>query len=502
MATEPFLGIDFGTTNSVMAWIDPDTREIDVITNAEGQQKTPSVVHFGTSKTLVGTPAVNLIEDALQTADRAAREDILLRTVRSIKRSLVEPPVQCLPSGDVQPHEVVAEILKKLKRDADKKCRRPIVNAVLAHPVNFSRREKDVLQKAAKLAGFENTTLVEEPVAAARAFVNEHPERAGDGILIYDLGGGTFDLAFLRSRNGVFEPAVPPGGDARCGGDDFDQALYLFCDEYARKKLEGPIHPESGQVDLAVLRDCQKRKEALSSNTEIRFSSMLSGGRILSLPVRRAEFEDLIREKVEQTVHKTNAMVQAARKSGHETDTLVLIGGSSRVPLVAKRLGEVVGLKAVGLKDRDRAVAIGAAYIGRDHFAKKVTRRSAPVSRKKPASEPTPKTITTTPPPRQTDTKAASPMPVPLKPASLKSALPKPEGTGHAAPKRVDRSERLERAQTRALARATSIPLAAPKRAVMPGTVSKKSEGSSLKGWLWVVMIMVFVYFAAKLSGC
>ena len=356
--TTQFLGIDFGTTNSTFAGWDQDTATARVLRDAEGQDKTPSIVYFGESETLVGVPAENML------ADGRGRPDVAGRIVRSVKRNLLSPPWIGLPDGRrVRPVDVSAEILAKLKHDAEHGSGdQRIARAVITCPAMFGGPERTVLTEAAAEAGFDELELLEEPRAAALAFARGDGD-LGRGMLVYDFGGGTFDVAFV-AREGpdeVFELAMDPEGDPRCGGDDLDQKLYDYWDAQARRELGRGITLEEGGIDLEFLRQCRRRKENLSKSPQETFSTLLEGGVQFRSHIDRATFEDLVRDDIDRTVRITEHMAQRARDDGYDVDMVLMVGGSSQIPLVRQRLSEVMDVPLKSWRLRDVAVAMGAA---------------------------------------------------------------------------------------------------------------------------------------------
>src|SRR5215218_1852551 len=322
-----------------MAWYDPRTGSAETILNAEGQPKTPSLVHFGENETLIGEPVENLIQDV--STDRAHRDEVFQRTIVSIKRNLLSPPRIALPGGRfVRPVDVVAEILKKLKRDAeDGHFHEEVKRAVITCPAEFNVLQRQKIEEAGRLAGFSDVVLLEEPVSGALAYAWAGL-KVGEHVLVYDLGGGTFDLAVLDNEDVSFHVAMEPKGMEHCGGDDFDLALYHYCDEVARERLGRPISLTSA-VDLGFLRACRRRKESLTYQERSRFSDYLASN---NGPVRfehevdRRTFEELIGEYVETTTRLTEEILKQADTTDHEVDTVVLVGGSTRVPLVSQTL--------------------------------------------------------------------------------------------------------------------------------------------------------------------
>jgi molecular chaperone DnaK (HSP70) len=362
----PHLGIDFGTTNSAMAWFNPDTKQAEVIFNSEGEAKTPSLVYYGEDEILVGQPVADLLEES-EHYEEAERSDIVRRIVKSIKRNLLAPPVIPIPGREpVRPVEVVAEILGKLKRDAEEgHFQEEVERVVITCPAVFDSLQREVVFDAAALAGFRIVDLVEEPVAAAMAFARLG-QKVGEDVLVYDLGGGTFDLAVVvcednGSKDELFRVAMEPDGDPVCGGDDFDRAIYDYCDGIARATLGRSVDSSNRVVNPYFLDKCRRQKERLTFKNQATVRDYL-GEVLFKADLNRQTFEALIERRVEGTVRKTAAMAERARSRGQDVDTVVLIGGSSQVPLVTQRLRETLAVEPRKFANKDYAVALGAAY--------------------------------------------------------------------------------------------------------------------------------------------
>jgi len=370
MSTDtPYIGIDFGTTNSSMAWLNPKTGQAEVLLNAEGEQKTPSLVYFGSRGNLVGTPVEHLL-DELRHYDQDERRAELQRIVRSIKRNLLSPPVITLPGGlSVRPAEVAAELFRKLKRDAEEgHFHRVIKRAVITCPAVFDTTQRNVIKEAARLAGFEEVELLEEPVAAALAFARAN-QQIGSSVLVYDLGGGTFDLAVIvKEADSAFRVGMETDGDARCGGDDFDLALYDFWDRKALEQAGASVNYPDGGLNLHFLKDCRLRKENLSLREQGTFGSLLPGGRLFKTTIDRTTFEGLIRPRIADTVHRTKSLLGRARARGIAVGTVVLIGGSTRIPLIQEMLKGELGMAPSTWMNKDVAVTLGAAYHAHDKW--------------------------------------------------------------------------------------------------------------------------------------
>jgi hypothetical protein len=353
------LGIDFGTTNSSMAWYNPKSGQAELIKNAEGQDETPSVVYYGEDDVQVGRAAEHALEN------EAASEEELQRIVTSIKRHLINPPRIALPKGkDVRPVDVVSEILRKLKHDAETgHFYREVTRAVITCPALFDSLQRKVLVKAAELAGFQEVDLLDEPVAAALAFARGG-QRVGNGVLVYDLGGGTFDLAFVRREDEEkFYLALETDGKVEGGGDDFDQFLYDYWDGQARKDLGRSISLANAAVNRPFLRQCRIRKEDLSLGKQCKFQTLLPDRTPFRPEIDRETFENLIRGFISETVRQTVRMVQRAKERGYEVDTVLMVGGSCYIPLVRRMLEEaLLPISPLRWQHQNVAVALGAAY--------------------------------------------------------------------------------------------------------------------------------------------
>jgi molecular chaperone DnaK (HSP70) len=343
-----FLGIDFGTSTSSMAWVDADGKA-ETLRNEEGEERTPSVVYYGENEVLVGKYAEDYLEDEAEMA----------RVVTSIKRDIASNRVISLPGRQVRPVEVATEIFKKLKRDAEElHFHQPVNKAVVTVPAAFDTVQRDKIKAAATAAGFAEVALLEEPVAAAIACLQEGLN-LGNRVMVYDLGGGTFDLAVLAREDGAFRVAMEPRGIARCGGDDFDRALYDFCETAARENL-GAGFGEDG-YSLKRLRRFRLLKERLSQTERVSPREYATNNQLFQQPLTRGEFEALIANVIDRTVLKTRELIAAADGEGEQIDNVILIGGSSRIPLIQKQLSETVNIPILRTQHQDVAVALGAA---------------------------------------------------------------------------------------------------------------------------------------------
>ncbi|HKP51296.1 MAG TPA: Hsp70 family protein [Chloroflexia bacterium] len=372
--TTPFIGIDFGTSKCTVAWLNPETGRAEILRNAEGGEITPSVVYFGEHETLVGEPAEQMLEN----------EEERGRVIMSIKRDMVIQPTLALPGGRrVKATEVAAEIFRKLKHDAEELYFQvPVTRAVVTVPAAFDALQMERIEVAAKMAGFNDVQLVEEPVAAAIAYARAGLN-VGQRVLVYDLGAGTFDLAVLardaiaedQGRPNSFRLVMESRGVSRLGGDDFDRALYEYCDEVAIREMGRGIATD-GKLDLQFLVLCRRRKENLSLQERATFSTLLmgtngSGSVRFQQTIPRDAFEGLIEDMVATTARLTQRVVEEAEARGHTVDTVVMVGGSSRVPMVSRMLKGALPVEPKSWGQRDVAVALGAAYYGEQVWSPK-----------------------------------------------------------------------------------------------------------------------------------
>ncbi|MEJ5343103.1 MAG: Hsp70 family protein [Thermogutta sp.] len=371
MGEEPIVGIDFGTSNSTIAWFDPETGRAEALGNAEGESKTPSMVYIGPAgEVIVGKLAEERISDPGSHP----------RIIRAVKRELAKKRVWYLDGRPWTSVEIAAEIIKKLKHDVERTYfRRPIERAVLTHPATFDELEKIRLREAAELAGLSEVALLEEPVAAAMAYLAEG-QRLGKTILVYDLGGGTFDVTLLRpSDKGVgFHVAARPSG-LRIGGEDFDRVLYEEVSHYIHEKIGPKLSRDT--TDLRLLKRCRDYKENLSFTERPTPLSLFLPPEMeerISIEIARSRFEELICPHIDKTVESALEVLQEG--GCDQVGSVILIGGSSRIPLIRRRLEEVLGVSPLRWDKADIAVALGAAYHAAYLWEKKVVYPQSPDS--------------------------------------------------------------------------------------------------------------------------
>ena len=353
MASNKILGIDLGTTNSAFAVMEGGDPEI--IVNGEGDRTTPSVVAFTEDdERLVGKPAKN---QAVQNPER---------TIQSIKRHMGDDDYTvAIGDDDYTPEQISAMILQKIKRDAEEYLGDEIERAVITVPAYFNDRQRQATKDAGEIAGFDVERIVNEPTAAAMAYGLD--DDTDQTVLVYDLGGGTFDVSILDLGGGVYE-VVATNGDNDLGGDDWDEAIIdWLADEF---EDEHGVDLREDRQALQRLRDAaEEAKIELSSRKEttinLPFIAATDEGPLnLEEKLSRAKFESLTTDLVDRTVGPTEQALSDAGYSKDDIDEVILVGGSTRMPQVQEKVEEMTGQSPKKNVNPDEAVALGAAIQG------------------------------------------------------------------------------------------------------------------------------------------
>ena len=344
------IGIDLGTTNSCVAVLEGG--EPTVIANAEGSRTTPSVVGFAKNgERLVGETAKR---QAITNPDR---------TISSIKRHMGENYKVTIDNKDYTPQDISAMILGKLKADAESYLGEKVTEAVITVPAYFSDAQKQATKDAGKIAGLDVKRIINEPTAASLAYGLDKDE-ASHKILVYDLGGGTFDVSILELGDGVFE-VLATNGDTRLGGDDFDEALLAFmADSFAK---ENGVDLRADKMALQRLKEAaEKAKKELSSaqttNVNLPFITVNENGPLhMNMDITRAKFEQLTAGLVERTVEPMKKAMADAGVTNADIAKVILVGGSTRIPAVQEVVKKVTGKEPFKGINPDECVAVGAA---------------------------------------------------------------------------------------------------------------------------------------------
>ena len=346
------IGIDLGTTNSCVAVLEGG--EPVVIANAEGGRTTPSVVAFSkTGERMVGQVAKR---QAVTNADR---------TIASIKRHMGENYHVNIDGKGYTPQEISAMVLQKLKADAEAYLGQPVTEAVITVPAYFSDAQRQATKDAGKIAGLEVKRIINEPTAAALAYgLDKETEQK---IMVYDLGGGTFDVSILEIGDGIVE-VLATAGDTRLGGDDFDQRImdYLVAEF---KKAEG--------VDLSKDKVAMQRLKEAAEKAKIELSGMTTtavnlpyitadstGPKHLDVTLSRAKFNELTADLVERTLKPVRQAMSDAGLKASDLHKVLLVGGSTRIPAVQEAVKNLTGKEGFKGINPDECVAVGAAIQG------------------------------------------------------------------------------------------------------------------------------------------
>ena len=347
------IGIDLGTTNSCVSVMEGG--EPVVIPNAEGNRTTPSVVAFSQNgERLVGQIAKR---QSVTNPDH---------TVISIKRDMGSDRKIKIEGDEFTPQEISAMILQKLKSDAENYLGTEVKQAVITVPAYFSDSQRQATKDAGRIAGLEVLRIINEPTAAALAFGMDKVDK-DQKIMVYDLGGGTFDVSILDIGDGVFE-VLATSGNNRLGGDDFDERIMNYLvDEF--KKTSG-IDLKTDKMAMQRLKEAaEKAKIELSgmqqTNINLPFITADSTGpKHMDITLTRAKFEDLIKDLVDNTITPVNQALKDAGLQPSDIDQVLLVGGSTRVPLVQEKVKEITGKEPNKGINPDECVALGAAIQG------------------------------------------------------------------------------------------------------------------------------------------
>ena len=342
------VGIDLGTTNSVVAVLEGG--EPTVVANAEGNRTTPSIVAFKGDEVLVGELAKR---QAITNPDN---------TIRSIKREVGTSWKKEFEGNEYTPQEISARILQKLKRDAESYLGEDVTEAVITVPAYFNDAERQATKEAGKIAGLNVLRIINEPTAASLAYGLENSE--DQKILVYDLGGGTFDVSVLEISEGVFE-VKSTAGDSKLGGDDWDQKVM----DWLVEKFKSSTGIDISTDNMAMQRikeGAEKAKIELSSTSETEVNLPFitandAGPQHLLEKLSRSEFEKITSDLVERTKDPVNKAIEDADLSYSDIDHIILVGGSTRIPSIQALVKNMTGKDPHKGVNPDEVVASGAA---------------------------------------------------------------------------------------------------------------------------------------------
>ena len=346
------IGIDLGTTNSCVAVMEGG--KPTVITNAEGMRTTPSVVAFTkTGERVIGEPAKR---QAVTNAEK---------TIASIKRHMGTDYKVQIDDKAYSPQEISAMILQKLKSDAENYLGEKVTEAVITVPAYFNDAQRQATKDAGKIAGLDVKRIINEPTAAALSYGLDNEEE--QKIMVYDLGGGTFDVSIIEIGDGVIE-VLSTAGDNKLGGDDFDNVITQYMlDEF--KKQEG-VDLSTDKMAMQRLKEAaEKAKKELSSATTTNINlpfitATAEGPKHFDMNLTRAKFDELTAHLVERTAGPVNSALNDAGMTASELSKVLLVGGSTRIPAVQDKVQQLTGKEPFKGINPDECVAIGASVQG------------------------------------------------------------------------------------------------------------------------------------------
>ncbi|MGC7155712.1 molecular chaperone DnaK [Metamycoplasma hominis] len=352
MAKEFILGIDLGTTNSVVSVIENGTPKI--LENPNGKRTTPSVVAFKNGETIIGESAKRQLE---------SNKD----SVASIKRLMGTSQTVHLNNKDYKPEEISAMILSYMKDYADKKLGQPVKKAVITVPAYFDNAQREATKNAGIIAGLDVVRIINEPTAAALAFGLNKDKNENQKILVFDLGGGTFDVSLLEMESGTFE-VLATAGDNHLGGDDWDHEIVKWMVEQIKSKYN--FDPTTDKMAMARLKEEAERakitlSEQLIANISLPFLAMNENGPVnVELEITRATFESMTEHLLQRTRKPLLDVLTEAKLTWNDINEVLLVGGSTRMPAVQKLVAEVTNKKPNNSINPDEVVSVGAAIQG------------------------------------------------------------------------------------------------------------------------------------------
>ncbi|AGM25406.1 molecular chaperone DnaK [Spiroplasma chrysopicola] len=345
------IGIDLGTTNSCVAVM--EGKEFKVLENPEGQRTTPSVVSFKNGEIIVG--------------DAAKRQAVTNpNTISSIKRKMGTNEKVDINGKSYTPEQISAEILRYLKTFAEKKIGQPVTKAVITVPAYFNDAQRQATKDAGKIAGLDVERIINEPTAAALAYGIDKTDKE-QKVLVYDLGGGTFDVSILDLADGTFE-VLSTSGDNHLGGDDFDEVIINWMVEEFKK--ENGIDLTTDKMAMQRLKEeAEKAKKNLSAQLQVEIAAPFITARDgnplhMNLTLTRAKFDEMTKGLVERTIEPVRKALADAKLKPSDIDQVLLVGGSTRIPAVQAVIKKELNKEPNRTINPDEVVAMGAAIQG------------------------------------------------------------------------------------------------------------------------------------------
>lgn len=374
------IGIDFGTSFTTMSYVDKQGLAVPI--KVYGKEKIPTMLYFSEDGgLLIGEAAFNKYQDCMDAKTAEEADLILGGIIAGLKRNMSQDGFVATPQGNMSYASVIALFLDFLKKYAEDNVfdGENITDVCMTYPVAFDWQveKKEILKEAAEKAGFLNVTLLKESVAALMGYENSH-EIKNEGVLVYDFGGGTFDVAYVMFDHNGEQYMLPPIGDGECGGQNIDLALYENWDKKVQTQKNRHISMYEDEIFLPVLKsNCVKQKEKMSNGSfGPEFLPLPPSGSVLMKlgALSRQEWDDIVEPWVDKTIQKTRQMLQevehhnATCGNKFRVDKVILIGGSSRFPMVYEKLKSICPVEPTHVPEVDVAVANGAAiFINKDN---------------------------------------------------------------------------------------------------------------------------------------
>lgn len=368
------IGIDFGTSYSTVCRINPKTGKAEPI-RINGEDKIPSILYYSPDggEPMIGKEAFDMFELCRSIDDIGEVKRHIRGVVSGMKRKMNPDFRKRFADGrELSYIDMIGEFFTFIKHEVEQTVfiDEKVTGVCITHPVDFADYKKQILVEAAKKAGFKEVKLLMEPVAAAMGYKDNDFDFLDKSILIYDFGGGTFDLAFVKFDGNGDYITLPPMGNENCGGENIDRILYDAWDKMVYQESKQHIAKNLGEIDLPFLKAvCQRQKEFLSAYLKKlpQYTLRVSiGGISRQMPITRDLWNDMISPIIDKTLVLTRQMLEAIEKENFSVDKILLIGGSSRFPQIKEELEKMLPGKVQAFEDADIAVAKGAAIFANE----------------------------------------------------------------------------------------------------------------------------------------
>lgn len=365
------LGIDFGSSFCTVSWLNPQSGKPEAVKfNGDGSVKLPSVLLCTEDGFILGFEAQSYL-DEVSKLPYEQRMEMMADFIPSLKRILDPKMKEYLCGKDYSHLTLLKKFFEYLIGKAKDHCgsKYEIDSITFAHPVDFPNTKVKLIEKAIRDLGYDQVSTIEEPVAAVKGYGIDHQIDDGEGILVFDFGGGTIDVAFVRKNYGELQVAVPPKGNSNCGGQDFDYLLYDDLRKKVKKEYNADIS-ENGVIDQIILSNCRRLKEKFSGGNDAYETVMMLfiNGKLQQYKYRlsRETFNNIIYKKVSDAINVAKQVVNEVKSKQYKIDKVLLIGGSSQLSLVRELLSDVIGDTDIDTcGEKDIAVALGCLNIKR-----------------------------------------------------------------------------------------------------------------------------------------